>query len=79
MTYHIGISLYYFCGEKPAIADAPELGTDPHAQDVMRYYGITYSGCQSSSVAESWQFWGCDKAPENPPSWMSVRKEDAAG
>lgn len=79
MSYQIVISLWYNEGETPgalAIADAPELGANPHAQKVMEHFGINYEEAQPQSIADCWIFRGCDRYPEIVPRWMSVRDSD---
>lgn len=85
MTYTISISLYYnykggtgVTGPEThdlAIPDAPELGYEPHAQEVMKHYGINYQDAHPQPVSDSWVFYGCDKTPEVVPKWMGVRDE----
>jgi hypothetical protein len=76
MTWDIRISLYYNStanGDDPlAIPERPDLGSSPHAQAVMRHYGITYEEAIPQSISDSWKFLGCDKVPDTMPKWMSA-------
>jgi len=80
MTYTIRISYWYnLGGTEPcalAIPEAPELGSDPHAQEVMRYYGISYAKSVPRPITDDWIFYGCDKHPPNIPQWMLVLDEE---
>ena len=41
-----------------------------HPQDVMKKLGITYTVAVPQSIADMWQFWGCDTVPENLPNFL---------
>ena len=43
-----------------------------HPQDVMKKLGITYTVAVPQSIADMWQFWGCENVPENLPEFLCV-------
>ena len=43
-----------------------------HPQDVMKKLGITYTVAVPQSIADMWQFWGCENVPENLHGFLKV-------
>ena len=43
-----------------------------HAQEVMKKLGITYTVAVPQSIADMWQFWGCENVPDNLHSFLKV-------
>ena len=43
-----------------------------HPQDVMKKLRITYTVAVPQSVADMWQFWGCENVPENLHGFLKV-------
>ena len=43
-----------------------------HPQDVMKKLGITYTVVVPQSIADMWQFLGCENVPENLPEFLNV-------
>ena len=43
-----------------------------HPREVMKKLGITYTVAVQQSIADMWQFWGCENVPENLPEFLNV-------
>lgn len=43
-----------------------------HPQEVMKKLGIAYTVAVTQSIADMWQFWGCENVPDNLPSFLKV-------
>ncbi|MDW9726352.1 hypothetical protein GOB91_29330 [Sinorhizobium meliloti] len=69
----VWISLWYHASNSiPAFADAPDLGSCPHARIAMRHMGITYKQAVPFSTLDGWRFYDCENIPEMLPEWATV-------